>query len=155
MIIAIGSDHRGVEMKTNLIGLLNKLDFQIHDVGAYDLQRVDYPDIALKVCQLVISGTCERGILICGTGLGMSIAANKIEGIRAALCNNVFLAKRSRQHNNSNILCLGAEKTLATERIVKAFLSTSFEGGHHQQRIDKISAIEALPTIHKPKNTQI
>lgn len=142
MLIAIGSDHRGLEMKTHTIQLLEKLGHQSHDLGAYDTQSVDYPDIARDVCKQVAANTCERGILICGTGIGMSIAANKIRGVRAALCCDAFMAERSRLHNNANVLCLGAEKTQNVDSIVKTFLTIDFENGRHGKRLDKITKME-------------
>jgi len=142
VFIAIGSDHRGFAIKEKLTLFLIESGYQIQDVGADKAQCVDYPDIAHEACHLVSTGKCTYGILICGTGLGMSMAANKNKGIRAALCHDTFTAERSRQHNNANILCLGAERTVNHFAIVKTFLDTGFEGGRHQARIDKIMALE-------------
>jgi len=142
MKIAIGSDHRGLKVKSAVIRLLSDLGHNVQDVGAYNTQSIDYPDIAHAACQQIVCGKCERGILICGTGLGMSIAANKMHGIRAALCNDTFMAERSRLHNDANVLCLGAERTQNIESIVNVFLSTVFEGGRHQNRLDKITSLE-------------
>ena len=147
MKIAIGSDHGAVELKALLKGVLAK-DFpflEVIDVGTTGSASVDYPDIAEKLCSLITSGEVERGIALCGTGIGISIACNKIDGIRAALCNDVFSAKMSMEHNDSNVLCLGGRVTgfgPATE-IMTAWRDSSFSGeSRHQQRIDKIMALE-------------
>lgn len=145
MRIAIGADHRGVELKQTIIKLLTDNDHEFEDFGTYTTESVDFPDFAQKVAEGVAKGSFERGILICDTGIGMSIAANKVKGIRAALCYTVFNAQRARQHNNAKILCLGGgEKQLQNpvSEIVSAFLNTEFEGGRHQRRIDKITAME-------------
>ena len=143
MRIAIGSDHRGFKTKQSVISLVSDLGHEYRDFGCYSEQSVDYPDIARQVAGAVARGEFERGILICGTGIGMSIAANKVNGIRAALCLNVFCAQRARQHNNANVLCMGAETTDDVAGVVRTFLDTGFEGGRHQDRLDKIAAIEA------------
>jgi ribose 5-phosphate isomerase B len=143
MRIAIGSDHRGIGLKSQVIDLLQEAGFEYHDFGAYDNEPVDYPDIAGEVGHSVASGAYERGILICGTGIGMSIAANKIAGIRAALVQDEFTATRSRQHNDANILCLSAERPGNFTAVIRAFLKTPFEGGRHQRRVEKISGLEA------------
>ena len=140
MRIAIGCDHRGVNLKQAIIKLLSEGGHQFEDAGTNDTVSVDYPDIAVKVGSAVASGKAEYGILICGTGIGMCIAANKIKGIRAANCNDIFCARRSRAHNNANVLCLGADmlgEMLALE-IVDTFISTEFLGGRHQRRLDKL-----------------
>jgi ribose 5-phosphate isomerase B len=145
MRIAIGSDHRGVELKKTIINLLEETGHEFEDFGSYNTESVDFPDFALHVAEGVAGGNFERGILICDTGIGMCIAANKVKGIRAALCCNTFNARRARQHNDANILCLGGgEKQLQdpASEIVDAFLNTEFEGGRHQRRIDKIKAME-------------
>ena len=145
MRIAIGADHKGVELKKTIINLLETAGHEFEDFGSYDTESVDFPDFARKVGEGVTGGDFERGILICDTGIGMCIAANKVKGIRAALCYNTFNARRARQHNDANILCLGGgEKQLQdpVAEIVNAFLNTEFEGGRHQRRIDKIKAIE-------------
>jgi len=130
-------------MKADIIRLLSGMGHEPKDFGAYDTQSVDYPDIARAVGEKVASGNFERGILICGTGIGMSIAANKVKGIRAALCCDTFMAERARQHNDANILCLGAERTKDVSEIVRTFLTTGYEGGRHQQRLDKIQKMES------------
>ena len=145
MRIAIGSDHRGVELKKLIISRLEATGHEYEDFGSYGTESVDFPDFALQVAEGVARGGFERGILICDTGIGMCIAANKVTGIRAALCYNVFNARRARQHNDANVLCLGGgEKQLQNPAadIVDAFLNTEFEGGRHQRRVDKIKAME-------------
>lgn len=142
--IAMGCDHRGLALKKLIMPLLQNLGYTYQDFGCYSTTPVDYPDIAQKVANAVSSGNFERGILICSTGIGMSIAANKIKGIRAALCCDTFAAQRARQHNDANVLCLRGEVTDAGPalEIVKTFLATDFEGGRHIQRLNKIKALE-------------
>lgn len=145
-MIAIGSDHGGFELKGHIIAHLKKLGIEVKDFGTYTEDSVDYPDCAKPVCEAVLSGEYERGILICGTGIGISMAANKFDGIRAALCTNVFSAKMAKEHNNANIICLGGRVTgreLAF-MIVDTFMEAEFQGGRHQNRIDKIHAIEKM-----------
>lgn len=144
MTIAIGCDHAGVDLKKEIISLLKELHIEYVDFGTDTPESVDYPDFGEKVSQAVSSGKIEKGILICGTGIGMSIVANKFSGIRASLCNDLFTAKMSRLHNDANILVLGGRivgKDLARE-IVKTWVSTPFEGARHCRRLDKISYIE-------------
>lgn len=143
-MLAIGCDHGGFELKNHIISYLKEQGMEIKDYGTYDENSVDYPDIAKKVCEAITSGECERGILVCGTGIGMSIAANKIKGIRAAMCTDVYSAKMTTQHNNTNVLCLGGRvvgRELAF-MICDTWLSEKFLGGRHQNRIDKISELE-------------
>lgn len=143
MRIAIGCDHRGIDFKENVIKIAAAAGHDCRDLGTYTPEAVDYPDIAKEVGEIVAGGRFDRGILICGTGIGMSISANKVPGIRAALCHNAFSAGRARQHNDANILCLGAEYGLdSLEETVNAFLNTGFEGGRHQRRVDKMTAME-------------
>ncbi|MBQ9807296.1 MAG: ribose 5-phosphate isomerase B [Ruminococcus sp.] len=142
-MIAIGCDHAGVELKKYIISELSKKGFEFEDMGT-DGEPCDYPDMAEKVCRKVTEGVCERGILICGTGIGMSMAANKIKGIRAALCADSFSTKFTRLHNDANVMCMGARTMgpgLAAE-LAEIFLTTGFEGGRHQRRIDLITALE-------------
>lgn len=142
-MIAIGCDHAGVEMKKAVIAALEEKGFEMKDMGT-DGEPCDYPDMAMAVCGLVTSGECEKGILICGTGIGMSMAANKVKGIRAALCSDSFSAKYTRLHNDANVMCMGARTIgsgLACE-LAEIFLTTGFEGGRHQRRIDLITDIE-------------
>jgi ribose 5-phosphate isomerase B len=146
MRIAIGNDHWGLELKQTIIKLLADSGHSYEDFGCYTTEAVDYPDYARKVAEAVARGYFERGILICNNGIGMSIAANKVKGAIAALCYTAFNARRTRQHQNANILCLGAGKEQVQDpvaEIVNAFLSAEFEGGRHQRRLDKIRAIEA------------
>ena len=143
MRIAIGCDHRGVTFKKFVIGLISEAGHSYEDMGCYSADSVDYPDIAKNVAEAVARGDFEYGFLICGTGIGMCIAANKVKGIRAAKCHDAFNARRARRHNDANILCLAAEEGKArVPSIVETFLKTEFEGGRHQQRLDKISAME-------------
>ena len=143
-MIAIGSDHGGFELKTHVIKYLKEQGIELFDFGTYTEDSCDYPDVAEKVANAVANGEYEKGILICGTGIGISIAANKVDGIRAALCGDVYSAKMTRKHNDANILCMGGRVTgreLAF-MICDTFLSEEFEGGRHQTRIDKIHALE-------------
>ncbi|HBK85600.1 MAG TPA: ribose 5-phosphate isomerase B [Firmicutes bacterium] len=144
MKVAIASDHGGFSLKEELRTSLTDWGIQVLDKGCHSPESVDYVDYAAQAVEAVLGGECERAILICGTGIGMSIAANKFPGIRAALCHDHFSAQATREHNDSNVLCLGARvigSSLA-ESIVKVWLNTEFSGGRHQRRIDKISAIE-------------
>ena len=144
MRLAIGCDHRGLTVKQSVMKAITDAGHSHEDFGCYTTESVDYPDIAKKVAEAVAKGDFERGILICGTGIGMSITANKVKRIRAALCHNTFSACRARQHNDANILCLGAEeKPAQVSKIVDAFLTCEFEGSRHQHRIDKIMEIES------------
>jgi len=141
--IAIGCDHRGLNAKRLIISLIGEKGHTHQDFGCHTAESVDYPDIARKVAEAVAEGDFERGILICDTGIGMSIAANKVGGIRAALCCDAFCARRARQHNDANILCLGAEQGQdIIGEVTEVFLATEFEGGRHSHRVDKIKAME-------------
>lgn len=142
-MIAIGCDHAGFPMKEALLAHLYSRGISYQDLGC-DGSPCDYPDIAKAVCETVTNGTCTCGILLCGTGIGMSIAANKIKGIRAAACTDSYSTKYTRLHNNANVLCLGARVLgtgLAME-LADIFLNTEFEGGRHQRRVDMITALE-------------
>ena len=140
MKIALGSDHRGCGMKEKIIQLLTEHKYEFKDFGCHTEQAVDYPDIAVKVAEAVVRGEFERGILICGTGIGMSMAANKRKEIRAALCYKPEYAALTRMHNDANVLCLGEMNGDELNReVLKVFLGTEFEGGRHQRRIDKIT----------------
>ncbi|SFL87260.1 ribose 5-phosphate isomerase B [Salibacterium qingdaonense] len=144
MKIAMGSDHAGHKLKVEVEKVLQDMDVEIEDYGCNCEESVDYPDYAQPVAERVAAGEVDKGILICGTGIGISISANKINGIRAAVCHDVFSAKASRAHNNSNILAMGERVVgpgLAGE-IVKAWLETEFEGGRHADRVDKMMAME-------------
>ena len=144
MKIAIGNDHVAVEMKEHITKYLEEKGHEIVNCGTDSSERTDYPIYGKKVAELVAGGECERGILICGTGVGISLAANKVHGIRAVVCSEPYSAKLSRQHNNANIVAFGARVIgIATaEMIVDEFLNAEYEGGRHQKRIDMIAAIE-------------
>lgn len=144
MKIAIGCDHGGFEHKNAIKDHLIERGFDVTDCGIYENVSVDYPDIAVKVCDEITSGRCERGILVCGTGIGMSLAANKIKGIRAAALSDHYSAKYTRLHNNSNILCLGGRVVgIGTAlELADLFVDTEYEGGRHQRRLDKIAELE-------------
>lgn len=136
--IAIGSDHGGYEYKEQIVSHLKEKGYECVDVGTYSTESCDYPVIARTVTTKITTGEADRGILICGTGIGMSIVANKVKGIRAALCGDTFSARASRAHNNSNVLCLGERVigiNLAMD-IVDIWLESKFEGGRHQRRVD-------------------
>ena len=144
MKIAMGSDHGGYALKERLKAYLEGQGHQVEDFGCHSTESCDYPDFGRAAAEAVASGACERGIVVCTTGIGISIAANKVKGIRCALCSEPLSAEMTRRHNDANMLALGAGlvgPNLA-ERIVEVFLSTDFEGGRHQRRVDKISAIE-------------
>jgi len=142
--VAIGCDHRGFALKQVIMPFLQNSGHSYQDFGCFNTDSVDYPDIAQKVGAAVASGSFDQGILICSTGIGMSIAANKIRRIKAALCHDAFTSQRARQHNDANILCLSGEDidTESALEIVKTFLATDFEGGRHIQRLNKIEALE-------------
>lgn len=145
MKIAIGCDHGGIVLKPVVEEVLNKNGIEIIDFGCYDEKSVDYPDYALKVAEAVSKGQADKGIILCGTGIGISIAANKVKGIRAAVCHDLFTAQMCAQHNNANILSMGGrvvDKDLAA-KMVQIWLDTPFEGGRHVGRVDKITAIES------------
>ncbi len=143
-MIVIGSDHGGLNLKGALFSYLQRRGFTVSDAGTNSEASVDYPDFGQKVAEMVVAGAAELGILICGTGIGMSIAANKVPGIRAALVTDVFMARMAKEHNNANILVLGG-RVLDEQKacdLVGAWLDAAFEGGRHQGRLDKVSEIE-------------
>ena len=145
MKIAVGADHAGVKIKEDIINVINELGMEPIDLGCDCLDSVDYPDYAIPVAEKVAAGEADRGILICGTGIGMSIAANKVNGIRCALVHDLFSAKATRQHNDSNVLAMGERVIgpgLATE-IAKVWLETEYEAGRHAKRVGKITEYEA------------
>jgi ribose 5-phosphate isomerase B len=150
MRIAIGSDHRGTAMKSRIIDLLNELGQDVNDVGTHGDGPVDYPDIAAAVASQVSQGQVERGILICGTGLGMCIAANKFPGVRAAPCYDDLTAEISRRHNDLNVLCLSGDilGDRVIDSLVTIWLNTEFEGGRHARRVLKIAALEGSNGRH-------
>ena len=143
-MIVIGSDHGGLSLKAAVTRYLAGRDIPVVDAGTDSDASVDYPEFGLKVAEMVTSGTAERGILVCGTGIGMSIAANKVPGVRAALVTDVFMARMAKEHNNANVLVLGGrvldDQDACT--LVGAWLDAAFEGGRHQGRLDKIAEIE-------------
>ena len=144
MKIAMAADHGGYELKKIIIEHLKEKGIETKDVGCYSTESVDYPDIAEAVCVPVAAGAFDFGILVCGTGIGISIAANKVDGIRAAHCTDAYSAAKAKEHNNANVICLGGRITgvdLALT-IVDAYLGAEFEGGRHQTRVDKIMALE-------------
>jgi len=143
-MIAIGSDHGGYELKQAVTAWLREQNIPFLEFGCMDGQSCDYPLVASEVCERVLNGSADKAILICGTGIGISIAANKIKGIRAALCTDTYMAKYTRLHNNANVLCMGGRVTGSGSavEIADAFLNTGFEGGRHQRRVDQITDIE-------------
>lgn len=147
-MISIGSDHAGYHLKKELMQALDRRGIAYQDEGTFTGEAVDYPQVAEKVANAVASGACEQGILVCGTGIGMSICANKVRGIRAAVCHDVFSARMTRMHNDANILCMG-ERVVGTGLaldVLDAWLGASFEGGRHQRRVDMIRSLdEAQP----------
>ena len=142
--IALGADHAGFQIKEKLKATLDELGFEYEDVGTFSLESVDYPDFSQKVGERIESGEAEKGILVCGSGIGVAIAANKMHGVRAAQAWNEETARLSRQHNNANVLTIGARVIPETEipKIVKAWLETDFEGGRHAGRVEKIMNLE-------------
>jgi ribose 5-phosphate isomerase B len=144
MNVAIGSDHRALELKKGIVDFLTGLGHQVKDYGSYTTEAVDYPDIAAPVALDVVAGKFDYGILICGTGIGMCIAANKVKGVRAAMCRILLDAQRARSHNNANIICFGSEITdiRTAGTLLKEFMATTFEGGRHARRLEKIARLE-------------
>jgi len=142
--IVFGSDHAGLGLRGEAVRVAREAGFDVQDLGPFSAESVDYPDYAGRVAALVASGKARLGVLVCGTGIGMSIAANKVKGIRAAHCTTEFEARMARAHNDANILCMG-ERVIGLGlggAIVAAFLAQAFEGGRHQRRVDKISALD-------------
>ena len=144
MKVGVGSDHGGFELKEEVKKHLEKKGIEFVDYGTYSEESVDYPDYGKKVGEAVVSGDCDKGIVVCGTGIGISIAANKVKGVRCALCSESYSARMTRKHNDSNVLAMGG-RVLGVELaldIVDTWLNTEFEGGRHAKRVDKIIAIE-------------
>lgn len=140
MKIALGADHGGFQLKNEILNYLKDKDYELVDFGTNSAESVDYPDFAKKVANSVASGECDLGVLVCTTGIGISISANKVHGIRAAACHNEDSAKFSRLHNNANVICMGQKyvgKELAS-KMVQLFIDTQFEGGRHQRRVSKM-----------------
>ena len=148
MKIAIGSDHAGYDGKELAKQVLGSLGVEILDKGTSGPESVDYPDFGAAVGRAVASGEAERGVLMCGSGIGISMAANKVPGVRAALCWNEETARLARRHNDANVLCIGARLVEPDEaaRIIRAFFETDFEGGRHQQRVDKLAELDGVKT---------
>lgn len=142
--IAIGSDHAGFEAKEKAKSELAAMGVEVFDKGSHSLDSVDYPDFGAAVARAVVSGEVERGVLVCGSGIGISIAANKIPGARAALCWNEETARLAREHNDANVLCFGSRfiEPEQAARMVRIFLETDFAGGRHTQRVEKLSALD-------------
>jgi ribose 5-phosphate isomerase B len=151
MRLAVGSDHRGFDLKDKIKSYLTANGHEFEDMGCFSADSADYPDFASAVAKAVVSGKAERGVLICASGIGMSISANKYHGIRAALCCSSELARRSRLHNDANVLCLGSDFIDLQEALkaVEFFISTGFEGGRHQRRLDLIAKIESAQLDNK------
>lgn len=143
-MIVIGSDHGGFELKEEVKKHLEERGIPYVDTGCYSTDSVDYPDMAKAACEKIVSGECDKGLLFCGTGVGISMAANKVKGIRACCCSDCFSAKYTRLHNDANVLCMGGRVVSSglACMMVDLFLDTAFEGGRHQRRIDKITAME-------------
>jgi ribose 5-phosphate isomerase B len=150
MKIAIGADHAGVQAKERLVQALQQAGHAVTDCGTVGTDSVDYPDFAASVARAVAAGNARRGILVCGTGIGMCIAANKVDGVRAAKCNDPFEARMSREHNDANVLCLGARVLDGTvlEEIARIFLETEFAGGRHAGRVAKLTGLEQARAPH-------
>ncbi len=144
MKVAIGCDHGGIVLKEDVVRAVKELGYEHIDLGCYDSSSVDYPDYAEKVCMAILSGEAEKGVLLCGTGIGISIAANKIDGIRCAHVTDNFSAQMSAEHNNAQIIAMGGRITNGEDAYLftKTFLTTEFAGGRHQMRVDKIMALE-------------
>jgi len=145
MRVAVGSDHRAIEFKDIIKRVVSEMGGEAVDFGAHSTESADYPDFAFPVAKAVARGECDRGVLVCGTGIGMSIAANKVRGIRAAVVHDEKTAALSRQHNDANVLCMGSAVVDAAtlESCVRVWLSTAFEGGRHARRLEKIACGEA------------
>ncbi|MGQ0617640.1 MAG: ribose 5-phosphate isomerase B [Acidimicrobiia bacterium] len=144
MKVVVGSDHAGYELKAHLVGVLEKMGHQVTDLGSHSLEAVDYPPICAAVGRAVASGAAERGIVLGGSGQGEQLAANKVRGVRAALCNDLYTARLSRAHNDANVLSMGGRIVAfgLAEEILAVWLSAAFEGGRHQRRVDQLAEIE-------------
>jgi ribose 5-phosphate isomerase B len=144
MRIAVGADHRGYLIREKVVGLLQQRGHEVQDFGTFSAESMDYPDVAAEVARRVSRGEVDRGILICGTGLGMCIAANKFRGVRATPCHDDLTAEMSRRHNDSNVLCLSADLLgeRLIDRMVEVWLNTPFDGGRHARRVNKIADLE-------------
>ena len=149
MRIAIGADHAGFALKQHLVGTLRAQGHEVEDRGTHSTEHVDYPPICADVARVVTTGLADRGIVVGGTGQGEQMAANKVPGARAALCNDLYTARMSRAHNDANILAMGGRivASALAEEIVRVWLTTQFEGGRHQRRVEQIMEIESLRTV--------
>jgi ribose 5-phosphate isomerase B len=147
MKVGIGSDHRGIQQRAWAANAIRSCGAEPLDLGTHSTESVDYPDVAVEVAKAVASGSCRFGVLICGTGIGVSIAANKVSGVRAAVCHDLHTAEMSRRHNDANVLCLPGDalNQQQLETIVKHWLETGFEGGRHARRVDKLRALDGSP----------
>ncbi len=147
--IALGADHAGYQVKERIKEFLQKSNYEVIDFGTHSAESVDYPDYAVRVAQSVASAEAERGVLVCGTGIGTAMTANKIPGIRAANCNDTYTARMATEHNNANVLAVGARVVDANHAvaIVKEWLHARFQGGRHQRRLDKIAELERRPAL--------
>ena len=147
MKVAVGCDHAGFELKARVVETLRQLGAEVQDLGTHDRQSVDYVDYGRLVAEAVARGAVDRGVAICGSGVGMSIVANKVDGVRAALCSDAHVARLSREHNDANVLCLGARLTgeALAAVIVRAFFEATFSGGRHARRVARIAAMERAP----------
>jgi ribose 5-phosphate isomerase B len=145
MKVAIGSDHAGYEIKEAVKGILDEMGLEYEDFGTHSVESVDYPDFAGRVAEAVAHGQATRGLLVCGSGIGMSIVANKVPGVRAAVCHNAETARLSREHNDANVLAIGARTTpiKTIDEMIHAFFNTQFAGGRHASRVEKIKAVES------------
>jgi ribose 5-phosphate isomerase B len=154
MRIAVGCDHRGFSVRNKLVELLQRLGHEVDDVGAFSDEAIDYPDIAALVAGKVSRQEADRGILVCGTGVGMCIAANKFSHVRAAPCHDELTAEMSRRHNDANVLCLSADllSDQHIDRMISIWLSTSFEGGRHARRVEKINSLERQVESERHQN---
>jgi ribose 5-phosphate isomerase B len=144
-MILVASDHAAVDLRKHLAEVLRKMGREVEDLGAHEARSVDYPDFAHELARRIAAREAEAGVLVCGTGIGMSMAANRHPGVRAALCHDAYTAEMARQHNDANVLCLGA-RVLGdgvAEQVVRVFFETTFDGGRHQRRIDKINIRES------------
>ncbi len=142
--VIVGSDHAGLALRAEAVKVAREAGFEVEDLGPFSAESVDYPDFARSVAEAVAAGRARLGILVCGTGIGMSIAANKVKGVRAALCSSEFEARMARSHNDANVLCLG-ERVIGIGvggAVVKAFLGATFEGGRHERRVQKMRDLE-------------
>lgn len=151
MRIAIGNDHGAVDMKNHVMGWLKDNGYEVVNFGTDSTESTDYPIYAEKVARAVVSGECDKGVLICGTGIGISISANKIHGVRCALCSEPVSTALSRQHNDANIVAMGARTIgpVMAEEIVRTFLTTEFEGGRHARRVEKIMRLDRGETLEE------